>query len=252
MQTVTGVIIRERQTGESDKQLSVLTRERGIIEVTAKGAMKLTSKNGPATALFSYSRLCFNESKGRNYLNSSEPVELFYNIRLDVRKYALACYFADIALYTILPEQPCEPVVRLFLNTLYFLDNGRVDYRLLKPVFEFRFVCEIGMMPQLLCCRRCYRYSSDIGLDVYFDMRDGMLECEQCHADTGDNGSEYIIRLSPETTENLRYIALTEFKTLFKLKPSEKGLCELTEAAERYIKAKLGRSFASLQFYRNI
>lgn len=253
METVNGVIIREKQMGENDKALAVLTREIGLIEVMAKGAMKITSKNSSSTQLFMYSKLCLNESKGRYYLNSSEPQNLFYNIRLDVKKYALACYFADIIHYTIQLYEPCDVITRLLLNTLYFLDNGKVSNEMLKIIFEFRHMCEIGMMPQLLCCRKCYRYSTDIGLDMYLDMKDSMLICEDCCAESSSDGvSDSLLRLSPETVEQLRYIALSEYKDLYKLKVADKDLDKLSFITEEYMQTKLGVSFRSLSFYKSL
>lgn len=251
METVNGVIIREKQIGENDKALAVLTREMGLIEVLAKGAMKITSKNASSTQLFMYSKLCLNNSKDRFYLNSSEPQNLFYNIRLDVKKYALACYFADIVHYTIQLNEPCDVITRLLLNTLYFLDNGRVPTELLKAIFEFRHTCEIGMMPQLLCCRRCYRYSTDFGLDMYLDLNDSMLICEDCY-DAGYTSDHDMIRLSPELVEHLRYIALTEYKDLYKVTVSARELEKLSFVTEEYIQEKLGVRFKSLGFYKSL
>lgn len=253
METVNGVIIREKQIGENDKALAVLTREMGLIEVIAKGAMKITSKNASSTQLFMYSKLCLNESKGRYYLNSSEPQNLFYNIRLDVKKFALACYFADIIHYTIQLHEPCDVITRLLLNTLYFLDNGKVSNEMLKIIFEFRHMCEIGMMPQLLCCRKCYRYSTDLGLDMFLDMKDSMLICEDCCAEASSDGvSDSLLKLSPETVEQLRYIALSEYKDLYKLKAADKDLDKLSFITEEYMQTKLGVSFRSLGFYKSL
>lgn len=259
LETVNGVIIREKQIGEQDKAIAVLTKEMGVIEALAKGAMKINSKLGSATQLFTYSKLCFNKNKDRYYLNSCEPINLFYNIRLEMDKYALACYFADIIHYTIQINEPCENVARLMMNTLYFLDNGKVSNETLKAIFEFRHICEIGLMPQLLCCRRCYRYSTDLGLNMYFDMKDSMLLCEDCynrqHAEENDEDEEdtsHMYKLSPQTVEILRYIALCDQKKLFHLKMSEKRERSVSFITEEYLETKLDVRFNALTFYRSI
>lgn len=254
LETVNGVVIREKQIGESDKALAVLTREIGLIEVMAKGAMKINSKLSGSTQLFMYSKLCLNKSKDRFYLNSCEPLDLFYNIRLDMCKYALACYFADIIHYTIQLNEPCDIITRLLLNTLYFLDNGKVSNRTLKTIFEFRHICEIGMMPQLLCCRRCYRYSTDIGLNMYMDMKDSTLLCEDCKNELAKAPEPLpdMIKLSPKTVEQLRYIALSEYKHLYKIKLNSDEETVLSDITENYLQEKLGVVFRSLNFYKSI
>ncbi len=246
LQTVTGVILRERQMGESDRIITVLTREIGLIEVTAKGSMKITSKTASSVQLFMYSKLCVNPSRNRYYLNSAEPINTFYNVRLDVEKYTLACYFSELIQFSILPGQPCDIITRLLLNTLYFLDNGRVEHRMLKPIFELRFLCEIGHLPALLGCNVCNIYEAD---PMYFNLYDGKLTCGDC-SKVGEITN--IIRLSPKILDAIRYISLIDYKDLYKIKLSVPDRQELSQITEDYVRAQLGKSFKTLEFYKSI
>ena len=120
--TTMGVVIGERVYGENDKFIDIFTKDYGIIEVTVKGGRKLNSINASATALFSYSKFCVNKRGERYYLNSSEIENTFYDLRLDVKKLALASYFAELLKYTVLSydsDKSYEIILKLFLNTLY-------------------------------------------------------------------------------------------------------------------------------------
>lgn len=246
MQTVTGVIIRDIQLGDNDKIITVLTREIGLIEVTCKGAMKITSKASSAIGLFMFSKLCVNMSKNRYYLNSAEPINTFYNIRLDVEKFALASYFAEIIRYSVLFEQPCDIITRLLLNALYFLDNGKVEHRMIKPIFELRFMCELGHLPALLGCYECNCYEAEV---MYFNLHNGRLICEHC-SKVGEITN--IVAISPKILESIRYISLIDYKDLFKIKLSVPDRQRLSEITEEYTRLQLSKSFKTLDFYKSI
>ena len=151
MLTFMGLILRENDRGETSKSVTVLTAERGVIDIFVRGGRKST-KNASSTQLFAYSKLCVEEKKNSKdqsmfFLNSSESEKLFYNIRLDPKKTALASYFSELLMYIRTEESGCDEIMRLTLNTLYFLDKGDRDNELLKSIFEFRLLCEAGLRP---------------------------------------------------------------------------------------------------------
>ena len=45
MITLKGIVIREYPVGENDKFIHVLTKERGVIEISVRGGRKMISKN---------------------------------------------------------------------------------------------------------------------------------------------------------------------------------------------------------------
>ena len=250
MTTLKGLILKESDSGESSKSICVLTAELGVIYIYVRGGRKST-RNASATQPLSYSTLCFEEKKNANgqvsrYLNSSEPVKLFYNIRLDTAKVALAAYFSELLIYSGTEGEDCTEVLRLALNTLYFLDNDKMQPELLKCVFEFRLLCEIGMRPALIGCAHCFKYEAK---KMYFDFIQDRLECDECCADTKNpNRSE----LDPMMLYIIRYIALTDYERLFYFKISERYLKRLNIFTERYISYHLKHRFSSLEFYKMI
>lgn len=76
MLTFMGLILRENDRGETSKSITVLTAERGVIDIFVRGGRKST-KNASSTQLFAYSKLCVEEKKNSKdqsmfFLNSSE------------------------------------------------------------------------------------------------------------------------------------------------------------------------------------
>lgn len=244
--TVSGLVICERQIGENDRIIEILTSEYGIIQVSAKGAKKITGKNNSSTQLFAYSEFCFNERNGRYYLNSSEPKSIFYELRLDVKKLALACYFAELVRYTVTSHQSAKDIMRLMLNSLHFLCKDKKSCELLKSVFELRLCSEIGMLPQLIGCRECYRYEAD---EMYFIIDKAMLLCGDHFFDEENYCN---IRVSNGLVNAMRYICLSDMDKLFNFRVSQETQEKLTEITEKYIQIHLSKNFKTLDFYKSV
>ena len=99
MKTLTeGLILREQNIGERDKLVTVLTVDKGIIKGFAKGAKNIKSQNCAGTQLFTYSRLCLIESKGRDtyVISEAKSKEQFFGLRKDIANMCLAQYFSEL------------------------------------------------------------------------------------------------------------------------------------------------------------
>lgn len=230
--------------GESDKFIDILTKEYGILEASVKGVKKLNSQNSAATQLFAYSRFCLQKRGERYYLNSSEVITTFYNIRLDVQKFALAAYFSEVLLYAVQTEQAAEETLRLLLNTLHFLAQGKRSLCLLKSIFELRLLSDIGMMPDLVGCKSCAAYDGEMVLVI----NEGVIFCGKCYKKERGDG----VLLSAAMLYALRFIALSELEKLWSFKlsaASEGALCHITES---YLLTHMNRGFKTLDFYHDM
>ena len=204
--TLKGLVLRERSLGENDKFLDILTDTEGLVEVTAKGVKKQNAKNASVSQSFCYATYCLSESKGRYILNSAEPIRTFFDISLDIERFSLANYFAEMVLYVATQEKPNNEVLRLILNSLHFLSLGNRQNLLLKAIFELRLTSEIGLVPNLIGCCSCLKYSAP---KMQFDLRGGRLFCEDCIGPR--DLAEYDV-LDERLLHYIRFIALTEME----------------------------------------
>lgn len=247
--TAAGLVTAERSIGENDRFIDVLTAEYGAVEICVKGARKITGKNNASTQLFAYSKFCFNKRGDRYYLNSSEPIKNFYGLRLDMKKLSLASYFTELVRYCATSGQSAKDVMSLLLNSLYFLSEGLRSCEFLKSVFEMRLMSEIGMLPQLIGCRDCYKYEAE---EMYFMADRSCLFCGDDFRKRGFEEDHYHVRLTGAVLHALRFICLTEPNRLFNFKIGEESQRLLNEITERYILTRLSRGFKTLDFYRKI
>ncbi len=246
MLTTKGLVLRERSLGENDKFLDILTDGAGLLEVLARGVKKQNAKNASVSHSFCYAEYCLSDSGGRYVLNSAEPIRTFYGVSSDISKFALANYFAEMTLYVATQERSNSEVLRLILNSLHFLTQNNREELLLKSIFELRLLSEIGLIPNLIGCCECLKYTAPY---MQFDLRGGRLYCEDCF---GSRDLREVEVLDEKLLHYVRFIALTDMQKLFNLSVPKEYLPLISQITERYAEIQLDRRFPTLDFYKSL
>ena len=99
-----------------------------------------------------------HESGDAYVIDEAEPIETFFKLSVDIEKLSLAQYFSELALTLVQEGEPSEEYLRLMLNSLNFLANGKKDIEQLKAITELRLMCIAGYMPNLIACDKCGEY----------------------------------------------------------------------------------------------
>lgn len=239
-----GLIIREQFTGESDRIVTVLTREHGLVRAFSPGSRSLKSRNLASTQLLCYSKVTFTESKGVYRIESATPIDVFFGLRSDVEKLALAQYFCELARFLLPEGDDCTELLRLLLNAMKFLEKGERPAAVLKAIVELRILSLTGYLPDLVACRECARFDQP---DYYFDPLEGCVLCGEC-AGAAPVG----IHISAATFCAMRHIVYSDFERLFSFTLSGSVPEELSRVSEEYLLAHTDRQFTTLQFYHSI
>lgn len=242
--TTDALIIRENNNiGESDRFVTALTRDLGVIRASARGAREMKSRHASATQLLSYSRLTIHRGRDKYIIEDAKPVEVFFALRSDIQKLALAQYFCELASVLCPAEEPAEDFLRLMLNALYFLANDKRSPKLIKSVLELRMLGLAGFMPDLLACSSCGAYESE---PVWFYPREGTLLCEACHSRSPNSGG---MPLSSNVLSAMRHIVYADFAHCFSFTMSDAGLEKLSKNTELFLLSQLNRGFKTLDFF---
>ena len=227
-----GLVLKETRYKESDRILTILTPELGVISASAQSSLRLKNKLFSACGLFCYSE--FVLLPGRN----------MYTISSTIEGMSLAMYLAEMAAALSPTGEEAAKELRLLLNCLYMISEGKTDLHVVKAVFELRTMSECGFLPQLVCCRICEKYD---GPAFYLDPQEGILLCEDCAKKAGktcnlDMGALYA----------LRHICLVEDKKIFAFKISVGSLAKLSAVAERYALTHLDKPLKSYDFLKSV
>lgn len=236
------IVLKITKTGESDRLLTLLTRDRGIIKAFAKAADRPKNKLHMATNLFCYGRFTFYESVKSTKVEECDLNETFFNLQSDIGKLALAQYFNELMIEAAPVETEANDYLRLLLNSLYFLANDKKNPRVLKALFELRLASLSGYMPSLVACAECGEFETE---PMYFNHYTGELYCCVCK---GNGTNAYPL----EVISAMRHIVFSETDKLFALSVSDSSIHFLESVAEKYLTSVLKKDFRTLKFYKSI
>lgn len=242
--TTEGLVLREQQIGERDKLVTLLTKTHGLIKAYASGAMTIKSKKGAATSTLVYSSFTIKQ-KGDNFtISEAAPIKLFFKSSSDIEALALSQYFCELCLTCTPFQESCDEILRLILNSLYFLTEKKMNVFLLKAIFELRLMTIIGYMPNLIACHNCSSYEKDI---MFFDTSEGLLYCNSCE----DYKSDFaVINLTLLTS--LRHIVFSDFKKLFLFQIPDDAAKALSSITERYLINRTEHKLKTLNFFNSL
>ena len=245
--STSGIVIRELRQGENDKLLTILTPE-GKIYALAKGVKKISSKNAPACQLFVYSEYELMKKNGRFIVKTALSKELFYNMRSDMSRYSLACYFAEILLHVTTENNDESETLRLFLNTLYALAN-KPDIPLwqIKGAFEMKLLSILGFAPDFTSCFGC-GCEIKIARQNVFSFEEAALICEKCRK--GDVA--FSCTISGDTCLALKYISASTPASFLSFTLDETNSAEFSFVCENYLLHKTEKNYETLKIYKSI
>ena len=245
--TTVGIVIKEQLQGENDKLLTILTPN-GKSFTYPKGVKKISSKNAPACQLFVYSEYELLKKNGRPTVKTAVSKELFYNMRSDMTRYSLACYFADVISYITTENNDESETLRLFLNTLYALANKpEIPLWQIKGAFELKLMCICGFMPELSTCFGC-GCEIELSRNNTFSFEEASLICEKCK-----NGNvAYSCTIGLDVCNAMKYISASSLSSFLSFKLDEALANEFSFVCENYLIHKTERTYETLKIYKSI
>ena len=240
--TTRGLVLRTTEYKETDRILTVLTAEDGLLTLKARGVRSNRSKLKGACQLLTYAEFTVNEARGFRFISEATAIEMFAGLRNDIVLLALSSYFAQLAEVLSQEDAASPALLSLILNALYALSKLQKPPRLVKAATELRLAAIAGYQPELSGCCVCGSPEPD-----RFCIAEGTLECAACRSGDGVR-----MPLSPASLAAMRYILSCPEKKLFSFSISGAAEKELCDAAESYLLTQLERSFYTLDFYKSL
>ena len=139
------IVLAENPYGEGHKMLTALSDGFGRISISAKGA-----KSARSPFLASCQQFCYSEAElsvGKNgiyTLCEAELIHSFYGLREDLDTLFLASEMAKKTLMMAREEDPDPELLRLILNSLYYISAEKRDLELVRAVFDIRLLSDQG------------------------------------------------------------------------------------------------------------
>ena len=152
----TGINLKAQPLGESDKIVTILTQEFGLIRAVATGARKQNSSLGGRMGMFVINELLISQGRNLSRITQAETIKTYPGLSKDLGKLAASQYLAEIVLCQALSELPQTELYELFnehlqrLNDIPKTEIKCVVANLVQGVFQLLALA--GLTPQVESC----------------------------------------------------------------------------------------------------
>lgn len=242
LQKCEGIVIRTTDYGETNKIITIFTREMGKVGVMARGAKKPSSRLTSSTQLFTYGHFLFQKSSGLGALQQGETISSMRGIREDIFLTAYASYIAELLDKSTEQREPNPFLFELFSQTLQLLNEG-VDPDILLHIFEMKIVNVLGLYPQLDSCVNC---SSKDGT-FHFSIRENGFICHRCF-----EIDPYRLQISQGAAKLLRLFYYFDLERLGKVTVKPETKAEIKTVIDSYYNEYSGLFLKSKKFLDQI
>lgn len=238
LQKCEGIVIRSIDYGETNKIITIYTRELGKVGVMARGAKKPNSRLTSITQLFTYGTFMFQRSNGLGSLQQGEIIHSLRGIREDIFLTAYASYISELLDKSTENTERNPYLFELLKQTLIYLDD-EVDPDILVNIFEMKMLSVLGLNPQLDSCTVCGNKDGNF----HFSIREGGFICHLCY-----QKDPYRLPISPMTVKLLRLFYYFDLNRLGNISVKPETKKELKNVIQAYYQEFSGLTIKSKRF----
>ena len=94
---IPGLVLKETRYKESDRILTILTPELGVISASAQSSLRLKSKLFSACGLFCYSEFTLVPGRNMYTVREADVQNIFHGISSSIEGVSLAMYLTELA-----------------------------------------------------------------------------------------------------------------------------------------------------------
>ncbi|PLR93829.1 DNA repair protein RecO [Bacillus sp. T33-2] len=238
LQKCEGIVIRTTDYGETNKIVTLYTREWGKVGVMARGAKKPNSRLSAITQLFTYGHFLVQTGSGLGSLQQGEMISSMRFIRGDIFLTAYASYVVDLTDKSTDDKKPYPYMFGMLLQTLQYL-NEEYDPEILTNIYEMKMLNVLGLYPVLDQCANCGRTDGTFS----FSVREGGLLCHRCVSK-----DPYHFKISPATAKLLRLFYLLDLSRLGSISVKPETKAELKKVINAYYEEYSGLHLKTKRF----
>ncbi|MGM9987891.1 MAG: DNA repair protein RecO [Bacillaceae bacterium] len=178
LQRIEGIVIRSVDYGESNKIITIFSRELGKLSVMARGAKKANSRLSACTQHFTYGYFLIQKGKGMGTLQQGEIISTFRELREDIFLTAYASYVVELTDRGTEEGKNNPFLFELLYQTLNYMNEG-VDMQVLMHIYQVKMLPVLGLYPSFDRCAHCGATQ-----DSYraFSLKEGGFLCSSCRS----------------------------------------------------------------------
>ena len=235
-----GLIIRTNDYKEKDRLLSVLTSDRGLITICAKGVAKPGSSLGFVSMPYMLCDFVVTVSHGYYYLKDASIIESNSRIMESLEQMTVAAHISSCLMDCTLQSENAKEAYELAVYAYYNLANNKDKYLLIYSAFNWRLL-------------------TIAGFTILYDLN------EPAYKGSGNKPARYMINISgTEGNQNktfnrlldepsvraLNYFATCDLKRMFTSSADKKTEEELKDFTTDYLSMHFEKNYDALSILK--
>lgn len=236
---VVGIVTDEINYGETSKIIHLLTKDKGIIGVMAKGAKTMKSSLRSVSGKLIYGEFDIYYKKDKlSILSSVSVINDFRNIRKDIKKISYASFILELSVQ-VYKQNSDENIFDLLISALEKI-NDNYDSQIIMNIIELKYLEYLGIMPIINECAVCHNKTGIVTLSSH---RGGYI-CKNCLK------SEKIV--SPKTVKLIRLLYYVDLSKISKIEVSEIAKREINLFLDEYYDEYTGLYLNTKKFINSL
>lgn len=242
LQKCEGIVIRTTDYGETNKIVTIFTREWGKIGVMARGAKKPNSRLSSITQLFTHGYFLVQRGSGLGSLQQGEIATSLRSIGEDIFLTAYASYIVELTDKCTEEKKPNPFHFELLFQTLNYMNEG-YEPDILMNIYEMKMLNVMGLYPILNQCSVCGSTDGHFS----FSIREGGFICHRCV-----EKDPYHYKLSPAAVKLLRLFYYFDLSRLGNISVKAETKAELKNVINAYYEEYSGLHLKTKKFLNSM
>ena len=239
-----GLIIKSDEYKEKDRLLSVLTADRGLITICAKGVAKPGSSFGSFSMPYMLCDFVVSVSHGYYYLKDASIIESNSKIMESLEQMTVAAHMSSCLMDCTLQSENAREAYELAVYAYYMLANNKDKYLLIYSAFNWRLLTIAGFT---------ILYDLDDPLYKSADGKPGRYMINISGGSSSGNQNRSFNRLLDEpSVRALNFFATCEMKRLFTSSADKKTEKDLKDFTTDYLSIHFDKIYDTLSILNNL
>ena len=241
--TLTGIVLSSAPSGEYDKRVVILTKERGKITAFARGARRPNSALLASTGSFAFGTFLLYEGRDAYNLVQANISNYFSELMSDFGGAYYGMYFCELADYYTRENNNEIEIMKLLYQSLRALSKKSIEKELVRYIYELKIFQYSGEYPEVFGCTQCGNNEKL----KYFSMYHAGMVCRECKTKAKDG-----LIMNPSTVYAMQYIISTPVEKLYTFAVSGDVLAELRMVMDRWRERYLDKTMKSLEILESV
>jgi DNA repair protein RecO (recombination protein O) len=143
--TTEGIVLKKREYKDSDKFVTIFTKDYGKISIVARGIRKITSRRAGSLDTLNKVKISFTQnSKDYKNLSEIEVIDSHINIKNSSLKQGNAFYYIELIDKSLEEDDKNTQLYKLLVRSLKLLEKQYIDEQVLRLYFEVNLLKNLG------------------------------------------------------------------------------------------------------------